>query len=79
MDSAVHVGNIVERNNSFTKDFNIKRGNFIGKIHSILQEFYFANPLVKMEMFSIYATSFMAQTCGTCSMAHVRDSTLLGT
>ena len=58
VDSAVHVGNILERNNSFTKDFSMRRGNFIGKVHSILQEFYFANPLVKMKMFSIYATSF---------------------
>ena len=30
---------------------NLLRGNFIGKIHSILQEFNFAYPLVKMEMF----------------------------
>ena len=58
VDSAVHVGNIVERNNSFSKDFNKKRDDFIGRIHSILQEFHFANPLVKMEMFRIYATSF---------------------
>ena len=33
----------------------MKRDNFIGKIHSILQEFNFANPLVTRKIFS---TSF---------------------
>ena len=46
-------GNTLERNNSFDKDLAIKRGNFIGRVHSILQELYFANSLVKMKMFLI--------------------------
>ena len=58
VDSALHVGNTLERNNSFTKDLTMKRGSFIGRIHSILQELHFANPLVKMKMFLIYTTSF---------------------
>ena len=58
VDSALHVGNTLERSNSFVKDFCMKRGDFIGRVHSILQEFHFANPLVKMRMFSIYTTSF---------------------
>jgi hypothetical protein len=58
VDSALHVGNTLERNNSFAKDIALKRGDFIGRIHSILQELHFANPLVKMRMFSIYTTSF---------------------
>ena len=58
VDSALHIGNTLERSNSFAKDLTLKRGDFIGRIHSILQEFYFANPLVKMKMFSIYTTSF---------------------
>ena len=58
VDSALHVGNILERNNSFSKDIMKKRGSFIGRVHSILQEFHFANPVVKMEMISMYATSF---------------------
>ena len=58
VDSALHVGNTLERNNSFTRDLRLKRGDFIGRVHSILQEFHFANPLVKMKMFSIYTTSF---------------------
>ena len=39
-------------------DIRSKRGSFIGRIHSILQEVYFASPLVKMRMIKIYASSF---------------------
>ena len=58
VDSAKHVGNTMERDNSFTVDIRNKRGCFIGRIHSILQEVHFANPLVKMELISLYASSF---------------------
>ena len=58
VDSAHHVGNILEKDNSFSKDIRMKRGSFIGRVHSIFQEFHFANPVVKMKMISIYATSF---------------------
>ena len=39
-------------------DVRNKRGSFIGRIHSILQEMHFASPLVKMKMINIYASSF---------------------
>ena len=52
------MGNSLERDNSFARDLLLKRGDFIGRVHSILQEFHFANPLVKMKMFNIYTTSF---------------------
>ena len=58
VDSAKHVGNVLERNNSFSKDIKMKRGSFIGRVHSIFQEFHFANPIVKMKMISLYASSF---------------------
>ena len=58
VESGNHVGNILERDNSFTKDVRLKRGSFIGRVHSIMQEFYFANPMIKLKMISIYATSF---------------------
>ena len=58
VESANHVGNILEKNMSFNQDVKSKRGSFIGRINSILQEFSFANPLVKMKMISIYASSF---------------------
>ena len=36
----------------------MKRGRFIGKVNSLLQEFHFAEPDVKMKIMSIFATSF---------------------
>ena len=58
VESANHVGNILERNNSFNQDVKTKRGSFIGRVHSILQEFSFANPLLKMKVIDVYASSF---------------------
>jgi hypothetical protein len=52
VESAHHVGN------TFSKDIRMKIGSFIGRVHSILQEVYFANPVVKMKMISLYASSF---------------------
>ena len=58
VDSAKHFGNTLERDNSFSRDIDLKRGDFIGRVHSILQEVYFANPLVKMKMMRIYTINF---------------------
>ena len=58
VENAKHVGNILQRDNSFSKDISSKRGQFIGKVHCILQEFHFANPMVKMNLISKFATSF---------------------
>ena len=53
VESAHHVGNILERDNTFSKDIRMNRGSFIGRVHSILQEVHFANPVVKMKMISL--------------------------
>ena len=53
-----HVGNILESDNSFTQDCQIKRGQFIGRIHSLNQEFYCATSNVKSTMYSIFTLSF---------------------
>ena len=39
-------------------DCTWKRGKFIGRINSLLQEFSFCDPSVKLRIFNIYATSF---------------------
>ena len=44
---ANHVENILERDSMFTKDIRVERKSFIERIHSLAQELYFANPLVK--------------------------------
>ena len=40
VESAHHVGNILERDNSFNKYIRIKRGSIIGRVHSIFKEFF---------------------------------------
>ena len=39
-------------------DCAMKRGRFIGKVNSLLQEFHFTEPQVKMKIVNIFATSF---------------------
>ena len=56
--SAKHLGNILERDNTFSVDIDMKRGKFIGKIHSLMQEFNYATPDVTSKILQIYTTSF---------------------
>ena len=58
VEKVKHVGNILECDNSFTHDCQIKRGQFIGKIHSLNQEFYCATSNVKTTLYSIFTLSF---------------------
>ena len=58
VDEVKHLGNILESNNSMTKDCLIKRGRYIGKVNSLLQELYFVQPSVLLKLISIYCTSF---------------------
>ena len=53
-----HLGNILENNNSMSKDINSKRGQFIGKVNALSQEFHFAEPSVFMKILNLYAISF---------------------
>ena len=53
-----HLGNILQCNNSMTRDIAVKRGKFIGKLNSLSQEFHYASPDVYMRILNIYAISF---------------------
>ena len=53
-----HLGNLMQCDNSMRDDCTWKRGKFIGRINSLLQEFSFCDPSVKIRIFNIYATSF---------------------
>ena len=53
-----HLGNTLQNDNSMSKDVLQKRGKFIGKINSLLQEFHFADPVILTKLVNIYATSF---------------------
>ena len=54
----LHLGCILENDNSMKTDISLKRGKFIGKIHSITQEFHFAREEVLIKLLNTYTTSF---------------------
>ena len=53
-----HLGNTLQCDNSMDHDLNIKRAKFIGKMHSLGQEFHFCSPVVLMRIYNIYCCSF---------------------
>ena len=53
-----HLGNILQIDNSLTNDCNVKRAKFISKLHSLRQEFYFADPLTVVKLYNIYTCDF---------------------
>ena len=53
-----YLGCILESDYSMKTDVSVKRGKFIGKINSILQEFHFAKEEVLLKLLNIYTTSF---------------------
>ena len=53
-----HLGNILQCENSMRKDIAMKRGKFIGKVNSILQELHFADPAILVRLLQVYCTSF---------------------
>ena len=53
-----YLGSILQEDNSMSLDIDRKRVSFIGKVHSLTQEFFFLSPAVKMKLFEIYTESF---------------------
>ena len=53
-----HLGCVLESDNSMRSDIALKRGQFIGKVNSLLQEFHFASLSVKLKLLNVFATSF---------------------
>ena len=53
-----HLGNLLQSDNNMRHDAVVKRGKFIGKINSLLQEFHFVEPNVFMKLVNIYCSSF---------------------
>ena len=51
------MGHMLQADNSMRVDVAQKRGAFIGKINSLLQEFHFVNPNVMIKLMNTYATS----------------------
>ena len=53
-----HLGCILEADNSMKADLAQKRGQFIGKVNSLLQEFHFISKETMFKLIDTYATSF---------------------
>ena len=53
-----HLGNVLQSDNSMKTDCSIKRGQFIGKVNSLLQEFHFVDHSVFIKILNIFTTSF---------------------
>jgi hypothetical protein len=43
VESVKHLGNTLECDNSMRKDIRMKKGQFIGKVNSLAQEFHFTS------------------------------------
>ena len=52
-----HLGHMLQADNSMKVDVAQKRGAFIGKINSLMQEFHYVSPDVFIKLMNTYATS----------------------
>ena len=52
------MGNMLEEDNSMKVDLSLKRGAFIGKTHSLFQEFHYMDPDVLVKIMTIFNSSF---------------------
>ena len=52
-----HLGHTLQSDNSMKVDIALKRGAFIGKVNSLLQEFHAVSPEVFIKILNVYATS----------------------
>ena len=55
--SVKHLGNKLQSDNSMKLDIALKRGQMIGKVNSLLQEFHYLESNVLMKLVNSYATS----------------------
>jgi len=63
VDNFKHLGMNVNWDNSFDIDCDNKRCKFVGKVHSLTQELYFATPDVMFKLLNTYCTSFYGSNC----------------
>ena len=55
VDNVKHLGQTLQTDNSMSLDINDKRGSFIGKTNSLIQEFHYAAPSVLLKLLHSYA------------------------
>ena len=57
VEKVKHLGHVLQADNSMRVDIAQKRGAFIGKMNSLLQEFHFVNPNVMIKLMNTYSLS----------------------
>ena len=57
-----HLGNLLQCENNFKIDCALKRGKYIGKVHTLIQEFHFISAEVMTNLIKIYTTSFYSSS-----------------
>ena len=60
--SVKHLGTTLQSDNSMKLDIAMKRGKFIGKVNSLLQEFHYLDPPLLMKLINSCATSFYSSS-----------------
>ena len=55
--SVKHLGNTLQSDNSMKIDVSIKRGSFIGKVNSVLQEFKTLKPSIMIKLINSFASN----------------------
>ena len=58
VQKVLHLGCTLDSENSMKTDLTIKRGQFIGKVNALLQEFHYASYHVLLKLLGTYTTSF---------------------
>ena len=53
-----HIGSMLQGDNSMKVDLSQKRGTFIGRMNSLLQEFHYVDPDVLIKIINIFNTSY---------------------
>ena len=57
VSSVKHLGNLLQSDNSMKMDISIKRGAFIGRVNSLLQEFRNIKPSIMINLINAFASS----------------------
>ena len=62
VDKLLHLGNMIQSDNSMKNDISIKRARFIGKANSLNQEFYYSSPEVRCKLLELYCCSYYSSS-----------------
>ena len=62
VDTMLHLGNTLQTNNTMDIDILKKRASFIGKVHSLNQEFHFCTSDIRTKIIELFCTSYYSSS-----------------